>query len=265
MKLNVVARTYAGSGIPTNKKRIVDDDREILVSKCLKSLAISCENCNADMEIAVTILDDGSDESYINRLKEYYKNLSVEIIHCDRLGFNGTSVKQFEWAKNNPSDFVYLVEDDYFHAPNAIQTMIDGYFHLRTLAPLFDTAIFPMDAPDRYFRDPMTPSLLVQHVGYHWRTITHTSQTVFMPYPTFLRMYDLFDLLGKGYGNNDYGENILEDTTINRIWSNLTNKHGQVVLWSPIPSVALHMSFEDVPILNTNLTDWKKDWAELSI
>jgi hypothetical protein len=261
MLLNVVVRTCVRTGVPTNKKRIVDDDRAVLVSKCIKSLADSCKQVKG-MDIHVAILDDGSDAEYVDRFTSYFSELSFELIQLGGLGFNESAIKQFEWAKDHPSDFVYLVEDDYFHSSNAVQTIIDGYFFLRNFAPQYDTAIFPFDAPDRYFRDTPSPSIVLQHLSYHWRTMTHTSNTVFLRYQAFMMMYHLFHTLAKGYGTDP---NIIEDTTINRMWSNLTSKHGHIVLWSPIPSLALHLSFEEIPEINTDLATWKTTWDNFSI
>lgn len=260
MLLSVVVRTCVKTGVPTNKQRLVNDSRDVLVSKCIKSLAEACKNVSG-MDLEITLLDDGSDEVFVNRFAQYFHGLEYELIELGGVGFNDSAVMQFNTALHSDGDFLYLVEDDYFHAPNAIQTMIDGYFYLRNFSSIYDTAIFPFDAPDRYFRDPLSPSLITQHLGYHWRTMTHTSNTLFISKPSFERMHPLFDRLARGYGNDKYEEHIVEDTTINRMWSNLTNKHGNIALWSPIPSLALHMSFEDIPEINTNLTQWKTEWS----
>jgi hypothetical protein len=87
----------------------------------------------------------------------------------------------------------------------------------------------------------------------HWRTNTHTTNTCWVEIQTLRRNWELFELLAR-YSSTPYGQehHIFEASTINKIW------REQVALFTPIPSLALHLQYEEHkdPYL-----DWTQWWA----
>jgi len=86
----------------------------------------------------------------------------------------------------------------------------------------------------------------------HWRTNTHTTNTCWVETETLRRNWEFFERLAR-FSSTPYGlqQHISEASTINRIW------REQVSLFTPIPSLALHLQHEEHrdPYL-----DWKAWW-----
>lgn len=259
-RVDVYLRTCSKTSIDS-KKRIVEDNREILTLKCIASLCRSISLANTyNIDCQLHVIDDHSDELYLTKLQSIFREYAVQYEIRPLLlktGFNASAEEQFQYARLSAIEYLYLVEDDYFHTDDAIYEMVAAIKEFSLFDEFNDTAIFPFDCPDRYFRDQPRPCRILQGGNRHWRTVNKTSNTVFMHERTFRKIYKYFRMLAVGYRSEKHIE---EDTSINKCWNNTVEHGGPVNLFNPIPSLAIHMSYESVPALTTKMCNWKEEW-----
>jgi hypothetical protein len=74
----------------------------------------------------------------------------------------------------------------------------------------------------------------------------------------FKAYFPVFKKLALGYG---YG--VEESDTINHLYNNLVEHGGPVTLFSPIPSLAVHLSYEAPTEITTEMFNWKTRWEEV--
>jgi len=173
------------------------------------------------------------------------------MINLDVYGNNDSYLYQLELAKNSDADIVYLIEDDYLHFESAIFEMIEEYINFSNLTKQ-DIAIYPYDDPLNYTDKFLDESRIVLGSKRHWRTNKYSTGS-FMVKPAIIRRhFDIYYKFCKLY-MTPFGDalNIHEGTTINKIW------RENVYLFTPIPSLALHMQYEDQ---KDKFIDWKELW-----
>ena len=91
----------------------------------------------------------------------------------------------------------------------------------------------------------------------HWRTLHNTHNTIFTHVDVFKDYWELFSSLAKFFRKTT----VCEDGTINTIWSDGVTKDGPVPLFSPIPTLAIHISQGNEP---THL-EYKKLWDSINV
>lgn len=166
-------------------------------------------------------------------------------------GWNASGHAQFDRGRSSEADLVYFVEDDYLHYPNAIVDMVDAYIRFKGNLGT-EVAIHPYDDPDNYLPKFIDETRVVLGRDRHWRTNKYSTFT-FMCNPEIVRKFwSRFYTCATEY-MTEWGEanEIQEGTTINHIW------RWEVKLFTPIPSLALHMGYERQ--LDPYI-DWKKLW-----
>jgi len=265
-RLDVVLRTSVNTSVrPWD--RIIKCSREELVFKSLKSLVNSINEFNDDgMDIKLTILDDHSSEDNLKKLDDICKtcNRPYEIINLEGKGYNGpdgSALAQFKFGRDC-TDFVYMVEDDYFHATDAIRRMVDAFFYFRQRSDLIDVILYPYDSTHLYEpenggrHDPTRVYILN---NYYWRTTTKTANTMFVHSSTLKAYWPLFEILGR-----DFPEAV-EDSTINRMYNNGVTMGGPVTVFSPMPSLAVHVSYNMPSIIDTKFIDWPTEFHNLEV
>jgi glycosyltransferase involved in cell wall biosynthesis len=258
MKLDIILRTHDTSNIhehPT-QSRYCGETKQKIIEKCLKSLIGALNNCTEDVKIIC--LDDHSTKETKKIILDILNNSKVEykFIPLKEKGHNYSSLQFFSEAKKSKADLVYLIEDDYLHFPNTIQEMINDYKMFKTNLGDKEICIHPFDDPDNYKPQFIFPSRIVLGSKRHWRTNTYTTFS-FMCSPEIIRKHwDKFYILATEY-MTEWGQknNIHEGTTINEIWRN------DVILFTPIPSIALHMQYEEQ---KNKYIDWKKLWDSIN-
>lgn len=125
----------------------------------------------------------------------------------------------YDYADTLDGDWIYFVEDDYLHAPDAARVFVEG-------ASRFDL-ISLYDHPDRYTRTDditrgeesveLTPSC-------HWRTAESTCCT----YGISRKAWDLSKITIRNNGPNDRS-----------LFKDLIDKN-HLRLWTPIPARSTH-------------------------
>jgi len=268
MDLTIVLRTCGSSGVLLNSTpRISGTDRRTLVLKCVKSLVESINNVTDNITMKLWVLDDHSDQDFLNKINHIVSDckISYDVVSLpDRpddfaFPYNWSAYEQFRYGRDIADGLVYFVEDDYLHSKDAIQSMIQAYVMFRNLTDLTPVALYPYDSTHNY-KQMSEPCRLFYAPDQRrmWRTTSKTANTIFMHSDQVRQYWQLFEVLAKQYGN---GAN--EDITINRIWNNGVIQSGPVCLFSPIPSVAVHVSFDEPVLLTDQLNDWHIRYDEI--
>lgn len=234
-----------------NEKRYCGTDKLTLIKKCIASLVKSAEL--SKHSIHFWWHDDNSSDECVESLHNIFRSSrhSYDYIALEEHGWNYSALAQFEKGRDSKADLVYFVEDDYLHIETAIDEMADSYVNFKKNIG-HEVALHPFDDPDNYKPRWIEPCRIVYGKNRRWRTNAYSTFT-FMCSPEMVRKnWSVFYTMATEYGTV-WGENnnIHEGTMINRIWRN------DVTLFTPIPSVALHMQYSEQmdPYL-----DWKSMW-----
>jgi len=255
--LDVVIRTHDKREIHVSKEpRYCNTDKTTLILKSIRSLVDSCNN--TDYDITYWWYDDHSSPQTIDEIHNIFKtaNHPYNYIPLEEEGWNASGLAQFERGRDSNADLVYFVEDDYLHYPTAIDEMVDAYYTFRENLGT-EIAIHPFDDPDNYLPKWIEPCRIVYGKGRRWRTNYYSTFT-FMCNPQVVKRYwSLFYTMATEYGTL-WGEmnNVHEGTMVNKIW------REDVVLFTPIPSVALHIQYE---AQKDPYLDWKELWESITI
>ncbi|MCV7410466.1 hypothetical protein AWC05_00280 [Mycobacterium florentinum] len=254
MKLDIHLQTHSEINVHGGQ-RYVDAPKSEVMLRCTQSLVTSINRAEGD--IILRVFDDHSSPEVLPTLHRILETCDhpVEFIALDDRGYNASCLASFSRARDDARELVYLVEDDYLHTPSAIQEMFDVHKLLRDKLGGREVALHPYDDPDNY-RHPIfsrEDCRVVYGTERHWRTNTHTTNTCWIELETLGRNWELFELLAR-HSSTPYGQehHIFEASTINTIW------REQVALFTPIPSLALHLQYEGHkdPYL-----DWTRWWA----
>ena len=263
MKLHIVIRTHDGKNIHGNKPRCIDISKKDLIVGCLSSLILSANRVK-NHTIRFTILDDHSTEELIDSLQSVFSfsNHSWELIHLEERGFNHSGYMQFLTCKNSDADLVYSVEDDYLHCENAISEMLFSYEYLKSHYNLQkELCIFPFDNPEDYVPHQMYPGRVFRTPIRHWREGIWTTFTMMTTPKVFQDYWEVFEKLALQYKPLALGENpenlVDEGNTIGEIWKN------KVIRVNPIPSLALHLQFEEQRDPHINHLDWWNKYSRI--
>jgi glycosyltransferase involved in cell wall biosynthesis len=253
--LDIVLRTCdRGPVHPERGPRFIDTDKQTLIKKCLISLLNSIDQAKQLANIKVFVVDDNSVDDTLNYIKNKLVDYKIEheIIICEKEGFNYSAMKQFEVCKEKGRKWVYCVEDDYLHFPEAIKQMLIMSERFENITGNH-IAIRPDD--DLFTYSPNSPhsrkpSVILLGDDRHWRTLHNTHNTIFTHADVFKDYWELFASLGKFFKVLS----INEDKSINMIWE-------KVPLFSPIPTLAIHISQNNEP----PFVDYKTLWNNTPI
>lgn len=266
MDLTVVLRCCGRTGVAANNTpRISGVDRLDLILRCIKSLVESINHSKYKTKLIV--LDDHSDEHSKSRIRQIISEAqseyefielsdrSAEFVHP----YNWSAYEQFRYARD-ANGLVYIVEDDYLHSISAISSMIEAFYFFRSISDLNSIAIYPYDSTHNYM-SVSNPARLFYIDQRLWRTTTKSANTMFIHSSDIQCYWPLFEKLATGYGVDETNE----DTTINRLWSNGVTQGGPIILFSPIPSVAAHISFDEPIQLTTDMNDWRVRYNQIKV
>lgn len=253
MKLDIIVRTHSRGNVHKATEwgeRYVGAPKSEVMLRCVNSLIQSVNSAEAD--IRVWALDDSSEETSLNTLRTILQKCRypAECIQLppEKCGVQGSALAQFDAGRQYGREVVYFVEDDYLHTPSAIQEMIDMYALGKKNTNGKEVALFPCDYPDRYQTGSIKPTFIVYGNRRHWRTIQESTNTCMLGHTLLIEHWHLFETLAKNY---QLDPTVTEENTINKIW------RERAVLFSPIPSLALHLQFEQH---KDPYIDWKSWW-----
>ncbi|WP_205875422.1 hypothetical protein [Mycobacterium camsae] len=253
MNLDVHLQTHSDISVHGAHRYVGAPKSEIML-RCAQSLVTAINR--AEGNIILRVFDDHSSPAAIMKLHRILAACrhAVEFVPLKDSGYNASCLASFSKARDEAADLVYFAEDDYLHAPSAILEMQEAHALFKNQLGGREVALHPYDDPKNYwsriFRQE--PCRVLQGTRRHWRTNTHTTNTCWLEIETLRRNWKLFELLAL-HSSTPYGEamHIFEASTINRIW------REQVTLFTPIPSLALHLQYEQHidPYL-----DWREWW-----
>lgn len=267
MNLDIVLRICGKHGVlGSDVERICGKNREEMLIKCFISLVKSVNYATREgINYHFYILDDNSTAKFKKKISKILKtcNKNYTFVPLAEEGFNYSAFEQFRYGKDVAQDLVYFVEDDYLHTEDAISSMTDAFFYFSSVSDLNEVCIYPYDSTHNYAPDTFPqPTRLFYDSNRLWRTTRKTANTMFLHSNTVRRYFPLFEKLAKEY---KFEGTVFEDNTINRMYSNTVTIGGPVWLFSPIPSLAAHLSFAEPIQLKTEMNDWKKEYDSIDI
>ncbi|OBG55031.1 MULTISPECIES: glycosyltransferase [unclassified Mycobacterium] len=254
MQLDIHLQTHSDSSVHGAHRYVGAPKSEIML-RCTQSLVTAINRADAD--VILRVFDDHSSPDVVATLHRILEKCEqrVEFVPLEERGYNASCLTSFSRARDDGRDVVYLVEDDYLHTASAIQEMVEAHELFREKFGGQEVALHPYDDPKNYWGMIFSQEnwRVLYGTRRHWRTNTHTTNTCWVEIETLRRNWALFERLAR-YSSTPYGQanHIFEASTINKIW------REQVALFTPIPSLALHLQYEEHrdPFLN-----WK-DWWE---
>jgi hypothetical protein len=261
--LLIVLQTHSVSNANGKTDRFCGEPKAIVSMKCIASLIKSikwCRQQDASIHISLKIVDDHSEESFIEFLKKTAEtaDFPCELLHTETRGIMPSILKTYQVGREHGQDLVYFAQDDYLYYETAIWEMIDAYYQFTALAG-YNVCIFPYDDPFRYSLTNYSYRVVLG-AKRHWRNAYHTACCFMMSYATLTENWDLFEAMGTAKYNE-----FCEDVSINRLFQNFQEfPHRDIthLLFTPIPSLALHMGTESQrdPYIN-----WKELWDKFPI
>jgi hypothetical protein len=188
-----------------NKKRLFELPKIEYTLRSLNSLLKSINYCKEkypDVKIKLIIIDDNTDETNLNKIKNLTNNnnFDINITKLNHDKYRKVIKEQkneqtysnlssllccYEIAKENADDLVFFVEDDYLHFEPMMEEMIASY---ERISSQINSEIFmcPADYPYLYMNNQKTNILIGNK--RHWRTVNETLCT-FMTSKIFLEKY----------------------------------------------------------------------------
>ena len=232
--LKIILRT-CGHVHAVHGNRYINKSKPEIINTCVSSLVNSINQVTKH-NIDLVVLDDHSSPEVITDLKKILSNCKVpnQLISVeDGTGNAHTMKKVFEQVERSV-DLWFHIEDDYLHFPTSIQDMIDTVDQLESNTGQM-IAINPHDDIWRY-TNQIYESIILLGPYRHYRTVKHTTYTCMASRAIYEKYRNHFqDIVTLTAQRADW----VEDKSINMVW----NK-PDIMLFSPIPSLALHLMDE---------------------
>ena len=257
--LNVFLRTHDTGNVMQNLQRCVLEDKRTMIQKCIRSLLNTLDRCSEPW--LMNIVDDHSSPEFLAWLDQQIQGRPILVHHLEGTGNNASAEFVFELCHTLTTDLCYVVEDDFFHHPDAIARMVDAIRNLGQVAPWNQVAVYPYDCPDRYIRDQPQASKIFYNQGLYWRTLTATTWTVMTTRAAWDLAYPTWKYAAQVYTPGG----ISEEHTINLLYNNGVMQGGPITCYSPIPSLAIHLEFQEPTSIQTGFVNWRSAWTNFRI
>ena len=248
-----------------NKKRLFELPKIEYTLRSLNSLLKSINFCKKkypDIKIKLTIVDDNTNETNLNKIKnltnnsnfdiniakvnhQKYKNLIKEQKNEQTYSNLASLLFCFEIAKENTEDLVFFVEDDYLHFEPMMEEMIASYERIGSQLNK-DIFMCPADYPYLYMDNKKTNILIGNK--RHWRTIDVTLCT-FMTSKKFIHQY------WDNFYKNCLDRHDPFEKYINEIYKS-------EICVSPLKSLSVHFTNVNSSYGLSPFIDYKKLWKE---
>jgi hypothetical protein len=259
-KLEIFLRTCDRVNVHQDwRVRYCGFEKPLIVTGCLKSLVRAIQMVK-DYDITLTVLDDHSSEETVQQIKTTLSKLDKSnFIALEQWGYNYSAHRQWLMCRDSTADLVYSVEDDYLHCDTAIKEMLESFRFFSERLKHNNIALYPFDFPGEY-NPPRARDFVVHGSRRHWRTGTYTTNVIMTRPQIFKDHWALFETLALKY-NGDYlkprVEHYDETNTIQKIWES-----GSAVRFSPLPSLALHLQFDNEKDPFINWQQWWDQYAQ---
>jgi hypothetical protein len=248
-----------------NKKRLFELPKIEYTLRSLKSLLKSINFCKekySNIKIKLIIIDDNTNESNLNKIKNLISKNNLDIIFkkVDHGKYKKIIKEQkneqtysnlasllscYESAKENTDDLVFFVEDDYLHFEPMMEEMIASYERISSQTNK-DIFMCPVDYPYLYMDNEKTNVLIGNK--RHWRTVSETLCT-FMTSKKFL----------KKYWNNFYKTCLDRHDPFEKYINEI---YKSEICVSPLKSLSVHFTNVNSSYGLSPFIDYKKLWTE---
>ena len=257
--------TNENSLLTQNKKRLFEKEKKEYSLRSLNSICINIKNVQKKMKninFFLKIIDDNSKPEIIKLQKKIAikNNILFEIsnLNIDKykdkmkfsnskrmLAHNAHIYQSKEFALNSNYDLIYFLEDDYLHHHDAIEEMIFSYEKFSTIYKK-DIIMCPADYPFLYNKLEQTNIL----TGYkkHWRRVNESLCTYLVSRNTLKVNWKIYE---KMFLNN-----------FNPYEKPLHSLYKKIECFSPIPSLALHMTNVNSAYGLSPMVDWLEVWKK---
>jgi hypothetical protein len=258
VELLLVLQTHNRSNNQKQITRYMSSDKTEIAKRCIRSFIKSVNYLIKirpnEVKVKLKVFDDHSDERFLKILDEILSECQFEydLEHLETYGIMPSILRCYEHGRDFGKDLVYFVQDDYLYYETCIWEMLEAYFQFshKTKLPV---CIYPFDDPYRYGDHIKVPPLVTVHLGLkrHWRTSFGTASCFMLDHPTIVKNWDLLEAMGKH--EIDYK---MEDETLNVMF-----RERGVLLFTPIPSIALHAQADTEKDL---YLDWEALWNQFA-
>ena len=257
--------TNENSLLSQNKKRLFEKEKKEYSLRSLNSICKNIRNAQKKLKkinFFLKIIDDNSKPEIIKLIKKIANknNISFEISNLDvnkyknkikfsnnkrMIAHNSHIFQSKEFALNSNYDLLYFVEDDYIHQHDSLVEMIYSYEKFSTIYKK-DIILCPSDYPFLYNKLDQTNIL----IGYnkHWRKVNESLCTYLISHNTLKKNWKIYE---KMFLNN-----------FNPYEKPLHTLYKKTQCFSPIPSLALHMTNINSAYGLSPLVDWLDIWKK---
>jgi len=270
--LDVIIRTCSSVNMLTqNKDRIFQKEKIEYTLRSINSILKSIKYAKKSMDellFKIYIVDHNSGQENLNKIKNIIEKYSIQFkiynlnlkdfeekikktnqknekVTSNQISNMSNIYKSLQLSKENSSDLIYFVEDDYIHEESAISEMILVYERISSLINR-ELIVCPTDYPYLYTKAENTQVYLGEK--YHWRKIDETLCT-------FLTSKKIVENHWKKLISMCEFEHYPFESPLHKIYE-------EELCISPIPSLAIHCTnVNSIFGLSPNI-DWKKLWEE---
>lgn len=270
--LDIIIRTCSSVNMLTqNKERIFQKEKIDYTLRSINSILRSIKYAKKSMNellFKIYVVDHNSSQENLEKIKNIIQKSSIQFkiynlnlkdfeekikkinqknekVTSNQISNMSNIYKSLQVSKENSSDLIYFVEDDYVHEESAISEMIITYERMASLTNK-ELIVCPADYPYLYTRAESTQIYLGEK--YHWRKIDETLCT-------FLTSKKIVEKHWKKLISMCEFEHYPFETPLHKIYE-------EELCISPIPSLAVHCTnINSIFGLSPNV-DWKKLWEE---
>ncbi len=235
-KLDVILPTHTEGNSQAGARYVGASKREVSL-RCLRSLVRSLNSAGPHIDATLTVLDDHSEASAVEEFRAILTQCRypTRLVSLEERGILHSIQATFDYGLNRSrGGLLYFTQDDYLHEQSAIEEMVDSYLRFRLFLGN-EVGISPFNDPFRYYAPVNVQDTRIVHgLKRHWR-LNHFSSCVFLTSHSVVQ--NNFDLL-RQFAHSELSPE-MEDLSLNKIW-----QERNVTLFSPLPSVALHLQQE---------------------
>ena len=255
--------TNENSLLSQNKKRLFEKEKKEYSLRSLNSICINIKNAQKKLKninFFLKVIDDNSKPKIIKLIKKIAKknNIAFEISNLDinkyknkmkfsnnrrMVAHNSHIFQSKEYAFNSNYDLLYFVEDDYIHQHDAIEEMIYSYEKFSTIYKK-DIILSPSDYPFLYNKLEHT-NILTGH-NKHWRRVNESLCT-------YLISHNTLKINWKSYEKMFLNSFDPFEKPLHKLYKNTQ-------CFSPMPSLAIHLTNVNSAYGLSPLVDWLKIW-----
>lgn len=254
MHLLVVLQTHSrgDSQAHLQLQRYCQAPKSEVMRRCVASLVTAMNKANSELpelDIELAVFDDHSDEPSLANLRRILANsqFKCSLHSLDSYGVMPSIMACYRYGLKHGREWIYFAQDDYLHDPQAMTLMV---CEARQFSNNLGTpaSIYPFNDPYRYLPHNVGEKVhVVRGRDRHWRTNYHTASCFMTHHDLVSRHWDLFERMGQSALSPT-----IEDDSINQLFIS-----RGLYLFTPIPSLALHLQYESEfdPFM-----DWRMWW-----